>query len=55
MICTVCVASLHTRDDGRRKTFDCVKKLGSLSLNDVLSADRRLLGASFVTSLKSKL
>jgi len=55
MVCTVWVESIQTGHDGRRKTFDRVKKLGSVSLRDVLSADRHLLSASFATSLKSKL
>jgi hypothetical protein len=47
LICKACVESLNTRDDGRGK-YTNVK---SLSLHELLSAGRHLLGAACITSL----
>ena len=50
---TASVGSLNTGNDCRRKTHT-VKNM-SLSLHDLPSTGRRLLGVSFITSLKSNL
>jgi hypothetical protein len=46
--------SVRRRDDGREENTDSVEN-ESLSLHDLLSTDRLLLGVSFITSFKSNL
>ena len=53
LTCTAWAGSLNTRDDDRRKAYRSCQKHESLSPHDLLSTGRRLLGLSFITSLKS--
>jgi hypothetical protein len=47
------VESLNTGKDGRGKTYRSCQKHGSLSMHDLLSTGRHLLGVSLITTLKS--
>ena len=55
LTCTAWVESLNTRDDGRGKTYRSCQKLESISLHDLLSTGRHLLGMLFISSRKSNL
>jgi hypothetical protein len=57
LICTVCVETINTRVDIRGRTYipRTCQKCESVSLHDLLSTGRHLLGVSFKTSLKTNL
>ena len=55
MTFTACVEYLNISDDGRGKTDRSCQKFVFVSLYGLLSTSSHLLGASFITSLKSKL